>query len=91
MNSFSTRNFSCASFLLFALGDAALVSTVADGPPVYTFEGARCHELSKQFFADGSVTVGDARALLECSRLIRQTAMAARNSPGHMWIRGDAT
>jgi transposase len=34
--------------------------------------------------------VGDARALLECSRVMKITAAAARNSPHGTWTQGDA-
>lgn len=90
---FSTKHLGCASFLRFALGDHAHLSTVMDGGTVYTFEDdppGRCRELSDQFFAHGSVAVSDARALLECNRDMKQTAAAARNSTDGLWVRGDA-
>jgi hypothetical protein len=90
---FTTKHLGFATFLRFALGDHAHLSTVMDGGTAYTFEDdppGRCRELSDQFFAHGSVAVNDARALLECSRAMKQTAAAARNSADGTWARGDA-
>jgi hypothetical protein len=91
---FSTRHIGCAAFLRFALGDDAHLSTTVDGSTSYAFTDepyGRCRGLSDQFFADGSVAVGDARALLECSRALKQTANAARVNSHGLWVRGDST
>lgn len=89
---YATRHSGLAAFLRFALGDSAHVSTAVDRATTFSFEPyGRCRELADAFFSDGSVAVGDARALLECSRELKQTANAARNNADGLWVRGDAT
>ncbi len=85
---YTSRHFGVSVFLRFALGDDAHVSTTAKGAPQFTFadepEG-RCRELSEQFFGPESVTVGNARELLEVSRTLRATVAKAQESPDQTW------
>jgi hypothetical protein len=89
---YRTRHFGLAVFLRYALGDAAHLSTNADGAPLFTFtDDGRCRELAEQFFADDSVTVGNAREFLEVSRTLRVTSAKAQTAPDRTWTQGEGT
>jgi hypothetical protein len=74
-----TEHLGLSAFLLFVLGDDALLLTDTIKAPSgktinrFTFLDepiGRCRELATQFFAPGSIQVSDARALLECRHRI---------------------
>jgi hypothetical protein len=89
---FATRHFGCATFLRYALGDAAHLSTDAAGAPSFKFaDDGRCRELADQFFSDESVSIGNAREFLECSRALRITSAKAQDAPDRKWTQGERT
>jgi hypothetical protein len=82
---YETRHVGLAAFLLYQRSDL-YVSTQQIGPAstMFSFSNPEdCVCLEVVFFSQEGVAVADAKALLECSRTIRQTiAQASRSQDG---------
>jgi hypothetical protein len=88
-DNFFTKHLDLAAFLLYSRPDA-FISTTKTGPYSASFEFADeddCAALSVVFFAKDGVPVADARALLDCVRIVRQTMSEAAKSPDRVYLR----
>jgi len=80
---FTTKHFGLAAFLRYVLGDEAHVSTIRFENGIgLSFDDPdnRCKDLQRAFFTTEGAAVGDARALLDCSRQITDTIFEAKRS-----------
>lgn len=87
---FYTPHLGCATFLRYALGDDAHLSTmkIDQNRILFVFRDeprGRCRQLADDFFSPESVAVGSALQLLECSRVIKATLAKAERSPEGVW------
>jgi hypothetical protein len=81
MSHYTTKHIGFAGFLRYVLGDDSHVSTKKDEMGVsITFDDPdyRCGELQTAFFSEEGAVVGNARALLDCSRDITYTIVEAK-------------
>jgi hypothetical protein len=88
-NEYTTRHVGLASFLRYCLGDQAHVATgkAHNGTFNFFFDDAdeKCREFENAFFGEEGVAVGDARALLECSKDVRTTIAKASRAGDGTW------
>lgn len=87
MSEFRTRSEGFSALLRYTLGSNAHLRTEVTHRErvLFTFADepvGSCKKLADDYFADGSVAIGDARCLLECARDLRWTVRQARNNGG---------
>jgi hypothetical protein len=80
-NQYVTKHLGFAAFVRYVLGDDSHLSTRKEDTGFsLTFDDPdrRCSELQTAFFSQEGAIVGDARALLDCSRDIAYSIVEAK-------------
>jgi hypothetical protein len=78
---YETRHVGLSAFLRFCLGNDSHLSTERKGTGyLFTFYDPdyKCRDLQTAFFSEEGAVIGDARALLDCSREISHTIIHSR-------------
>jgi len=82
------RNYHVAAFLRYCLPDGAHLETIIEQTgPLFVFENTeRCRELSNLYYNDPEpIAIGDLKAFVDQTKLLRTTVTAARSSPDQRW------